>query len=132
MIAINPFHLIKFKKNLIVIQLNDAIDKKDGSNVPRRSVQLLSTPQIISLSCDHTMLAVTYTLDGSAFIDIYSVQSFLSTVSVSNKYVTSAGNILIECNLFFSLHRRMCYVYCKRFVLAEITMSTLNKYYGIR
>lgn len=50
--------------------------------MPRRQLQLPSSPQMLSLSCDHTMLAVTYSLNGSAFIDFYAVQSFLSNVSV--------------------------------------------------
>lgn len=53
--------------------------------MPRRQIQLPSPPQMLSLSCDHSMLAVTYTLNGPAFIDFYAVQSFLSNVSAFKK-----------------------------------------------
>lgn len=90
---------IRFHFHATVIQLNDAIEKKDGSNVPRRQIQLSSTPQMLSLSCDHTMLAVTYSMNGSAFIDFYAVQSFLSNVSIFQSTNTLKSN-----NFIFFVH----------------------------
>lgn len=65
-----------------VIQLNDVVQRKGAENVPRRAIKITAPPHLIALSCDHTMLAVNYSLNNTSLIDIYLVSSFLSNVSI--------------------------------------------------
>lgn len=65
---------------LLVIQLSD-IANNSHDQIKVRSIPLVSPAITISLSCDHSMLAVNYIQNGSAFISIYSVKSFLANVS---------------------------------------------------
>lgn len=65
-----------------VLQLKDVVANKESSSVPVRSINIPGEPYILALSCDHTMLSVCYTANGMTFMDVYAVQSFLSSVSL--------------------------------------------------
>lgn len=66
-----------------VAQLSDVIARKDVPNIPMRTIKIPGAPYMLALSCDHETLSVCYTMNGSSFIDLYSVRSFLSIVRVT-------------------------------------------------
>lgn len=66
----------------LVVQLTNIVGNKESESVPIRTIPLPGTPKYISLSCDHSQLAVSILQNGTGFISIYSVASFLSTVNL--------------------------------------------------
>lgn len=65
---------------LPVIQLSRIVSDKDKDAIPSRSISLPVPPQAIGLSCDHSMLAVNFKQNELAFVTVFSVPSFLSSV----------------------------------------------------
>lgn len=63
-----------------VVQLPRIIIDKDKDVVPSRTIPLPVPPHAIALSCDHSMLAVNYKQNELAFVTVFSVPSFLSSV----------------------------------------------------
>lgn len=68
-----------------MIQLSSII-QNGSEQVQARSIPLISPPISLALSCDHSMLAVNFIQNGTSFISVFSVKSFLSNVSNSNFY----------------------------------------------
>ena len=64
-----------------VVLLKDVVERKKSETIPKRTIPLPAPPQNIGLSCDHAQLAVSYSANGSSFIRVYDVKSFLSSVS---------------------------------------------------
>lgn len=69
---------------ILVLRLNDAVQNAETSNISVRSIYIPGEPYVLALSCDHTMLAVCYTMNRQSFMDVYAVQTFLSAVSSLN------------------------------------------------
>lgn len=55
---------------------------EDKMNVPCSKLQLRGVPRILSLNCTDNILAVNYDADGKSFVDIFSVESLASNVSI--------------------------------------------------
>lgn len=73
---------------LIVVCLKD-LERAHvpDQNVPMRKVPLLSRPSLIAANCDGSILAVALTVNGAPHIELYSVASFLTPVSIhTNKF----------------------------------------------
>lgn len=54
---------------------------KDEENMPRSEFLLRGIPKILSLNCTESILAVNYIANGIAFVDLFSVHSFMLSVS---------------------------------------------------
>lgn len=65
----------------VVLRLHDVVENAETSNISVRSINIPGEPYALALSCDHTLLAVCYTVNRQSFMDIYAVQTFLSAVS---------------------------------------------------
>lgn len=92
---------------LSVIQLSDIVDRKGAECIPRRTIPVPAAPYLLALSCDHSMLAVCYASNNSSFITIYSVQSFLSNVRVSNDLTLLLFNVRITLHVLHSLFQNV-------------------------
>lgn len=50
-----------------------------------RTIPLIQPPYAIALSCDHSMLAVTYAMQDQSIMDIFYVPSFVAAVITIKK-----------------------------------------------
>lgn len=71
--------MLIFVCNFLVTQLSSIVGTS-GNAIPARTIHLAQVPRALALSCDHSMLAVNYDLNGSTFVSVFSVPSFLSNV----------------------------------------------------
>lgn len=63
--------------------MKDLVDCKDLSpnhDVGVRIVAISGNPYVLACSCDGTMLAVNYTFNDLGYVEIYSIDSFLTQV----------------------------------------------------
>lgn len=95
-----------------VIQLNDVVERKDVSEIPIRTVTIPGVPYYLAVSCDDTILSVCYAIDSLSFIDLYSVQSFLSAVRKQLSYYLDAQNF--ETNNHSCVNYRMLNAYYQK------------------
>ncbi|XP_031628108.1 nuclear pore complex protein Nup214-like [Contarinia nasturtii] len=82
-----------------VLRLKDVTENKESPTIPTRIINLPGEPYMLAVSCDHSMLSVCYTVNGTTFIDIYAVQSFLSTnvqCILSKIMVSNANSVKVN------------------------------------
>ncbi|XP_031632633.1 nuclear pore complex protein Nup214-like isoform X2 [Contarinia nasturtii] len=82
-----------------VLRLKDVTENKESPTIPTRIINLPAEPYMLAVSCDHSMLSVCYTVNGTTFIDIYAVQSFLSTnvqCILSKIMVSNANSVKVN------------------------------------
>lgn len=68
------------QRELLVLHLGDVV-AASGDQIVGRKIALPQPARSIALSCDHSMLAVNYTQNGSTFLIVYAVSSLMASVS---------------------------------------------------
>lgn len=56
--------------------------KVTGQELKVRVVNLPGEPKVLACSCDGSMLAINYASNNTGFLQIYQVDSFVTTVGV--------------------------------------------------
>lgn len=76
------------QREMHVLHLGDVV-AASGDQIVGRTIPLPQPARAIALSCDHSMLAVNYTQNGSTFLTVYAVASLMASVSVLHLCVMS-------------------------------------------
>ncbi|XP_065355960.1 nuclear pore complex protein Nup214 isoform X2 [Calliphora vicina] len=83
-------------KELKVFKLRDVVDAKaTGQELKVRVVNLPGEPKVLACSCDGSMLAINYVSNNTGFLQIYQVDSFVTTTlnSLYNLPVAPESNV---------------------------------------